>query len=147
MGASPRLSQSEYPILSGNSNVFRSKHIPNGLNRTRITNFCTKHPQISVFGFSLTKNPTYMFLIKWLFRMASSKWWLRNPGSFRQWLCHNLGPQNPLGPWNHLLNPLYQPVNEWSGRSCGEHYTWPNWDAKYRLAVCPGGKGNNWGTT
>lgn len=41
MYAWPRLSWSEYPILSDNGNMFMNKHIPSGLNGTRITNFCT----------------------------------------------------------------------------------------------------------
>ena len=68
----PRLSRSEYPILSDNSNMFVNKHIPSGLNGTRITNFCIKHPEISVFGFSLTKNSTQALIIKYLIRMISS---------------------------------------------------------------------------
>lgn len=64
----------EEPSLYGNIKGFRNRHAPSGLDRTRNTGIIINYSKTQCLVSAVRKSLTHMFLIKWLFRMTSSKW-------------------------------------------------------------------------
>lgn len=81
-----------------------------------------------MFSFSCTKNPTRVFLMKWLLRIASSKWWLKRSRLFSPNSCVTLWDLrerwDPAATCGNLCTS--QPVNELgAGGGAGLRF-WPH---------------------